>query len=81
MKNYVILLAGGVGSRMKADMPKQFIEVNEKPIIVSSPQKKQTVITIKGQANNLSITCSEEAGRYLAESIKEIIKKWDGFSL
>ena len=54
---------------------------NEKPIIVSSPQKKQTVITIKGQANNLSITCSEEAGRYLAESIKEIIKKWDGFSL
>jgi 2-C-methyl-D-erythritol 4-phosphate cytidylyltransferase len=34
MKNYVILLAGGVGSRMGANVPKQFLEVNGKPIIV-----------------------------------------------
>lgn len=34
MKNYVILLAGGVGKRMGADIPKQFIEVNKKPIII-----------------------------------------------
>lgn len=36
MKNYVILLAGGVGSRMGADIPKQFLEVKGKPIIVYS---------------------------------------------
>ncbi|MDL2302295.1 2-C-methyl-D-erythritol 4-phosphate cytidylyltransferase [Lachnospiraceae bacterium OttesenSCG-928-D06] len=36
MKNYVILLAGGTGSRMKdaADCPKQYIIVNDKPIIL-----------------------------------------------
>ena len=28
MKNYVILLAGGVGKRMGTDIPKQFLEVN-----------------------------------------------------
>ena len=28
MKNYVILLAGGSGKRMQAEIPKQFIEVS-----------------------------------------------------
>lgn len=31
--NVVIILSGGVGSRMGANIPKQYIEVNEKPII------------------------------------------------
>ena len=34
MKNYVVLLAGGIGKRMGSDVPKQFLEVNGKPIIV-----------------------------------------------
>ena len=34
MSNKVIILAGGVGQRMGAPIPKQFIEVNGKPIIV-----------------------------------------------
>ncbi|MBO5699126.1 MAG: 2-C-methyl-D-erythritol 4-phosphate cytidylyltransferase [Bacteroidaceae bacterium] len=33
MKKIAILLAGGVGSRMRADRPKQFLEVNGKPIL------------------------------------------------
>ena len=33
MKNFVILLAGGNGTRMKSDVPKQFLLVNKKPII------------------------------------------------
>lgn len=41
MKNYVILLAGGVGKRMGAQIPKQFIEVNGKPIIVYTIEKFQ----------------------------------------
>ena len=34
MKNVVIILAGGVGKRMGAPMPKQFIQVNGKPVII-----------------------------------------------
>lgn len=32
--NYVIIFAGGVGSRMGSKKPKQFLEVNKKPILV-----------------------------------------------
>lgn len=32
--NYVVLLAGGMGSRMGQDIPKQFIHVNNIPVIV-----------------------------------------------
>ena len=31
--NYLIVLSGGVGTRMMADRPKQYLEVNGKPII------------------------------------------------
>ena len=34
MATYAILTAGGVGSRMANEIPKQFINVNDKPIIV-----------------------------------------------
>ncbi|WP_295093551.1 IspD/TarI family cytidylyltransferase [Ruminococcus sp.] len=54
MKNYVILLAGGVGSRMGAEIPKQFLEVKGKPIIVYSienfqknPQIEKIVVVCK----------------------------------
>ena len=38
MKNKVtaIILAGGTGSRMKTDKPKQFLSINGKPIILYS---------------------------------------------
>lgn len=41
MKNYVILLAGGVGKRMGADIPKQFLEVDGKQIIIWSLENFQ----------------------------------------
>lgn len=41
MKNYVILLAGGAGKRMKSEIPKQFLEVEGKPIIVYSIENFQ----------------------------------------
>lgn len=34
MRNYVILLAGGIGKRMGTELPKQFLEIEGKPIIV-----------------------------------------------
>lgn len=32
--NIAIIIAGGVGSRMGKDIPKQFIEINDKPILL-----------------------------------------------
>ena len=34
MANIALLIAGGSGSRMKQDIPKQFLTVNERPVIV-----------------------------------------------
>lgn len=39
MKQSVIIVAGGVGSRMKSIIPKQFIEVYNKPLILYSIEK------------------------------------------
>jgi 2-C-methyl-D-erythritol 4-phosphate cytidylyltransferase len=38
-KEYVIIVAGGTGSRMKSSVPKQFLEVNKMPIIALSVKK------------------------------------------
>lgn len=34
MKNIALIIAGGVGARMRQDIPKQFINVKDKPVIV-----------------------------------------------
>ena len=34
MANIALIIAGGSGSRMKQDIPKQFLTVNEKPVII-----------------------------------------------
>ena len=34
MKNIALIIAGGVGARMGQDIPKQFINVNDKPVII-----------------------------------------------
>lgn len=34
MKNIALIIAGGAGNRMHQDIPKQFITVNERPVIV-----------------------------------------------
>lgn len=39
MEEYVIIVAGGTGKRMKSDLPKQFILVNNKPIILHTINK------------------------------------------
>ena len=61
MKNYVILLAGGVGKRMDSEIPKQFLEVRGKPIIIYSlenfernPQiEKIVIVCIKDWIDHL----------------------------
>ena len=34
MKNVAIIIAGGIGSRMGQEIPKQFINVYDKPVII-----------------------------------------------
>tara|TARA_A100001388_G_scaffold224974_1_gene176015 strand:- start:648 stop:1313 length:666 start_codon:yes stop_codon:yes gene_type:complete len=39
VKQYTIIVAGGNGSRMGCSMPKQFLEINNKPILLHTVQK------------------------------------------
>jgi len=39
MKYYAIIVAGGSGQRMKSSVPKQFIELNGKPILMHTLEK------------------------------------------
>ena len=39
MRKYAVIVAGGIGSRMGADKPKQFLEVNGKPIVQITVEK------------------------------------------
>ena len=34
MKKYVLIIAGGVGKRMNMDIPKQFIPIASKPVLM-----------------------------------------------
>ena len=68
MKDYVILLAGGVGKRMGADIPKQFMEVNGKPIIVYAIENFQR----NPQIEKIVVVCVNE----WIDHLKELIKKY-----
>lgn len=67
MKNYVILLAGGVGSRMGADIPKQFLEVKGKPIIVYSLKNFQR----NPQIDKIVVVCKSDWIEHLRKLVDE----------
>lgn len=64
-----IILSGGVGSRMGADIPKQYIEVNGKPIIQYC---LETFLNAE-EISNIIIGVSEEWKPYV-ESMVEVLK-------
>ena len=68
MKNYVILLAGGVGKRMQSDIPKQFLEVDGKPIIVYSIENFQR----NDQIEKIVVVCVKD----WIEHLQGLIKKY-----
>lgn len=39
MKQYIIIVAGGSGSRMGSSIPKQFLELNSKPILIHTIER------------------------------------------
>ena len=68
MKNYVILLAGGSGKRMQSEIPKQFIEVKGKPIIVYTLEKFQNNSQIEG----IAVVCVKD----WAEHLKQLLEQY-----
>ena len=60
--NVAILTAGGVGSRFGQDVPKQFLSVNDKPLIIYTMEKFQNhpeidyiaVVCLKGWEDMLT---------------------------
>jgi len=53
---YVIIVAGGKGTRLKSEIPKQFIKVNKKPIIVYTIEKFVSLSNLK----NIIIVCNKD---------------------
>ena len=68
MKNYVILLAGGVGKRMGADTPKQFLEIDGRPIIVHTIKRFQS----NPQIEKIVVVCVKD----WIDHLKRLIEKY-----
>lgn len=51
----VVLTAGGIGSRIGSDIPKQFIHVNDKPVIVYMMEAFQRHLS----ADGIVVACLE----------------------
>lgn len=66
--NIAIILSGGVGTRMGADIPKQYIEVNGKPIISYCLQTFLKVQTV----DIIVIGIAEEWESYVKEIVKAL---------
>ncbi|WP_058301365.1 IspD/TarI family cytidylyltransferase [Gorillibacterium timonense] len=55
MANIALLIAGGSGTRMHQDIPKQFITVNERPVIVYTLEAFQN----HGDIDAIAVVCIE----------------------
>lgn len=55
MKTIALVIAGGVGSRMHKDIPKQFLTVNEKPIIMYTLEAFQK----HPEVDSIAVVCVE----------------------
>ena len=67
MLNYAILLAGGSGKRMGASIPKQFLEIEHKPIIVYTIECLQKNM----QIDKIVVVCIKEWITYM-EKLSEV---------
>lgn len=68
MKNSVVILAGGVSRRMNSDIPKQFLEINGKPIIVYTVENFQK----NPQISEIVIVCVSD----WIPLMEEIVRKY-----
>lgn len=66
-KNYAIILAGGIGSRVGADVPKQFVEILGKPVLAYTIEAYQNHPEIDG----IEVVCVENYEETLRRLIEE----------
>lgn len=50
--NTAIIIAGGVGSRMGQEIPKQFIHIDDKPVIIYTLETFRAYLAVKKGKNN-----------------------------
>ena len=62
----VVILAGGIGSRLKSVVPKQFVEINDCPIIVHTIRNFE----INDNIDNIVIVCLNEWIEYTQNIIE-----------
>lgn len=67
MKRIALILAGGVGTRSGEKIPKQFVEINRKPLIVYTLEKFQESNSVDG----IVVTCVENWIPRLEEYVRE----------
>ena len=65
--NYAIVLAGGKGLRIGLDKPKQFIDINNEPMIVTSIKAFNDV----NEIDSICVVCLKEYISYLNELVKK----------
>ncbi len=65
--NVAVILAGGVGSRLGADIPKQYLKVEGKPIIVYTLEKFQSSDAIDA----VEVVCAAEYIEYIRTLCEE----------
>ena len=66
MKKIVILLAGGNGSRFGADIPKQFVCVDDTPLIIYTLKKIQSL-----SIDDIIIVCIDSWKDYLLDLVNK----------
>lgn len=69
MKNIAIIFAGGVGQRMGSDIPKQFLNIYGKPIIIHTLEKFQ----YNKEIDSIYVACKVD----LIEQLKQMILKYN----
>ena len=74
--NYAIILSGGIGTRLGLDMPKQYYEVNKKPIIRYVIETMEQCEVVDG----FVIVAAEEWQEYMQNQIF-LPEKFLGFAL
>lgn len=74
--NYAIILSGGTGTRLALDMPKQYFEVNNKPIIRYVIETMEQCELVDG----FVIVAAEEWQEYVRKQIS-VFEKFVGFAL
>lgn len=65
-KNVAVIFAGGVGARMGSGLPKQFIEVNGKPIIIHTLE----IFEEHPDIDEIYVACKEEYIRKLQKLVQ-----------